>query len=131
MTEGAKSEPTDQNNGNTGRGGGGYETTARGINDQLANVAHAVIRGTGGTAVTMGLERTTATITATGKASHSREGLCCSVDVLTRTPHAFRDGSYYYSNPDKSTYYNNGDGYARYTAPGGSTHHNIGKGWKS
>ncbi|KAI9687163.1 MAG: hypothetical protein M1822_002574 [Bathelium mastoideum] len=34
MAGGAKSEPTDQNNGNTGRGGGGYETTARGINDQ-------------------------------------------------------------------------------------------------
>lgn len=32
-----------------------------------------------------------------------------------------RDGSYYYSNPNGSKYYNDGKGYDRYTAPNGQT----------
>jgi hypothetical protein len=34
----------------------------------------------------------------------------------------FRDGSYYYSNPNGSTYHNNGQGGSTYTAPSGNSY---------
>ncbi|QGI59151.1 hypothetical protein CEK26_001276 [Fusarium fujikuroi] len=33
-----------------------------------------------------------------------------------------RDGSYYYSNPNESTYYNDGQGSSTYTSPSDYTH---------
>jgi len=39
------------------------------------------------------------------------------------TNNTYRDGSYYYANPNGSTYYNSGNGYSRYTSPSGQTRH--------
>ena len=40
-----------------------------------------------------------------------------SVGSRTRLIHMYRDGSYYYANPNGSTYYNDGKGEAKYTPP--------------
>ncbi|RYP93234.1 hypothetical protein DL770_000609 [Monosporascus sp. CRB-9-2] len=37
-------------------------------------------------------------------------------------PYLANDGSYYYSNPNGSTYHNNGQGGSTYTAPSGQKH---------
>ena len=38
------------------------------------------------------------------------------------TRNLFRNGSYYYSNPNGSTYYNSGQGSSTYTAPNGNVY---------
>ncbi|CEI64637.1 unnamed protein product [Fusarium venenatum] len=40
----------------------------------------------------------------------------------TTNPTLLRDGSYYYSNPNGSTYHNNGQGGSTYTAPSGDSY---------
>ena len=49
-------------------------------------------------------------------------GLCTPAVLKTfiGTDNKKSDGSYYYSNPNGSTYHNNGQGGSTYTAPSGS-----------
>lgn len=42
------------------------------------------------------------------------------VNFVIESVLADRDGSYYYKNPNGSTYFNSGKGFSKYTAPNGN-----------